>query len=384
MLVYQGIITVILISLLLIAVWNIAILRRVKTYSLHEAELPFVSVLVPLRNEESNAERCLRSLLLQDYPNYELIVLNDNSEDRTPEILEKLKKKYPSLKVLQGRPLPEGWTGKTYACKQMADQAKGEWLLFTDADTRHYPNSIKLAIETAISKDADLLTLFPGTIMKTLPEKIIMPMLFFTVFTLLPLYFVSKKGYTRFSMGMGPYMLFKRQAYDKIGGHGEVKHALVEDVWLARKIKERGLRLIIADGKEMAEIRMYSNFREIWNGFSKNIFAGFNFSAPMLFAVNIAFFGLFFLPFVFWFVNLFYFSDFNQIILLLTVQVVVLYLIKTLLAFRFNLGILSTVLHPLGALLIPIIAVNSWRWIASGRGARWKDRTYTIQTLKIR
>ena len=384
MLVYQGIITIILISLLLIVIWNIVILRRTNITSLHESELPFVSVLVPLRNEESNAEDCLRSLLSQEYPNYELIVLNDNSEDKTPEILEKLKKEYPSLILLQGKTLPEGWTGKTYACKQLADRAKGEWLLFTDADTRHYPNSIKLAIETAVSKEADLLTLFPKTIMKTFSEKMVMPMLFFTVFTLLPLYFVGRKGYTRFSMGMGPYMLFKRQAYDIIGGHGKVKHALVEDVWLARKIKEKGMRLIIADGKEQAEIRMYSSFKEIWNGFSKNIFAGFNFSALMLFTVNLGFIVLFFLPFVFWFVNLLYFSDFNEIFLLLTVQVVVLYLIKILLAFRFNLGILSTVLHPVGAILIPIIAVNSWRWIASGRGARWKNRTYTIQTLKIR
>lgn len=384
MLVYQGIITIILISLLFIVVWNIVVLRKTNITGLRDDELPFVSVLVPLRNEESNAEGCLRSLLSQEYQNYELIVLDDNSEDKTPDILEKLKKEYPSLIVLKGKTLPEGWTGKTYACKQLADHAKGEWLLFTDADTRHYPNSVKLAIETAISKEADLLTLFPKTIMKTLPEKIIMPMLFFTVFTLLPLYFVSKKGFTSFSMGMGPYMLFKRQAYDKIGGHGEVKQALVEDVWLARKIKERGLKLIIADGKEMAKIRMYGSFKEIWSGFSKNIFAGFDYSAPLLFTVILVFIALFFLPFVFWFVNLFYFSDFNEIILLLTVQVVVLYLIKILLAFRFNLGILSTVLHPVGAILIPVIAINSWRWIASGRGARWKNRTYTNQTLKIR
>jgi chlorobactene glucosyltransferase len=378
--------------LLLIVLWNLIIFRKIKIESSQSVGVaskhPFISVLVPARNEEANIEECLRTLLKQDYPNYELIVLNDNSNDNTGEILKNLKTQHPTLKILQGKSLPEGWTGKTYACKQLADKAKGEWLLFTDSDTRHYPNSIKTAVKTAITKKADMLTLFPKIIMKTLPEKIIMPMLLFTVFTLLPLYFVSKKGFTKFSMSMGPYMLFKRSAYDKIGGHGSVKSALVEDVWLARKIKENGFTLVIADGKDAAELRMYKGFKEIWNGFSKNIYAGFDFSTPLLFTINIIYFILFLLPFTFWFVNLLSFSDFYKSasgeLLLLTIQVAVLYLIRTLLAIRFNLGILSTFLHPIGAFLISLIAFNSWRLINFGKGAGWKDRTYTIQTLKIR
>jgi chlorobactene glucosyltransferase len=373
---YNLLITAILFVLLIIAFWNLYVLRKRRYSNINDSVLPFISVLVPARNEEHNIKPVLESLLTQDYPNYEVIVLNDHSEDKTSEIISGLNEKYPALKTLEGRPLPEGWTGKCYACTQLFENSKGSYIIFTDADTVHKPGSLRKSAEIALNRNADMLTLFPEMTMKTFWEKIIMPMLWFTIMMLLPFYFVDKKGFVKFSIGIGPFMMFKRTAYEKIGGHYSVKNAIVEDVWLARKIKENGLQLIAADGHDMLSVRMYRSFKEIWHGFSKNIFAGFEFSSVSLFAVNLIYILLFFLPFILFLIELSLYSGFNYAIILTGIQVLILYIARTAISVRFKLGILSTILHPIGAISVPIIALNSWRWIKLGKGAKWKGRLY--------
>jgi chlorobactene glucosyltransferase len=376
MLIYSLIVTAILLVLLIICIWNLYILRR-KTYpQIPENDLPFVSILVPARNEEHNIHNVLSSLLKQDYPGYELIVLNDSSEDKTGELINKLLKEYPHLKILNGKPLITGWTGKCFACKQLYEASKGEYILFTDADTIHNPNSLRDSVTIALKSEADMLTLFPRMIMRSFAEKLIMPMLWFTIMVLLPFYFVDKKGFTKFSIGIGPFMMFRRKAYEQIGRHESVKDAIVEDVWLARKIKESGFRLIAADGHDMFSVRMYRNFKEIWNGFSKNIFAGFEFSSPMLFGINFLYILLFFLPFLLFFIELSLYNGVNYIVILTGIQITIIYLSRMLISAKFKLGIISSFLHPFGAISVPVIAVNSWRWIRRGEGAKWKGRTY--------
>lgn len=361
---------------MLICIWNLFILRRKKYTAVADKDLPFVSVLIPARNEEHNISAVVRSLLNQDYPNYEVIVLNDSSEDNTGSILKDICTEYPQLKVLAGKELEPGWTGKCFACKQLFEASEGSYILFTDADTVHYKNSLRYSVTSAIYRKADMLTLFPKMKMVSFAEKIIMPLLWFTVMLLLPFYFVDKKGFVKFSIGIGPFMLFKRSAYEKIGGHTAVKNAIVEDVWLARKIKECGLQLIVEDGQYMLEVRMYRNLKEIWNGFSKNIFAGFEFSSIALFSVNLLYFLLFFLPFLLFFYQLSLGLYLNINLILLLFQVIILYICRTIISARFKLGFISSVLHPLGALSVPVIALNSWRWIKASAGAKWKGRVY--------
>jgi len=376
MLIYNLIITAILFVLFIICLWNLYILRR-KTYSkIPNNNLPFVSVLVPARNEEHNIKNNLTSLLNQDYPNYELIVLNDNSEDKTGDIINELKSIHPELQVINGIAPEKGWTGKCFACKQLFEASRGEYLLFTDADTVHKKNSLCDSVTIAINNDSDLLTLFPENTLVSFAEKLIMPMLFFTIMLLLPMYFVDKKGFTKFSIGIGPFMLFKRTAYETVGTHEAVKSALVEDVWMGRKIKEHGLKLTAADGMNMLSVRMYRSFNDIWNGFSKNIFAGFNFSTIMLFTINIMYTLLFFLPFIFFTIQLSLGFSVNTLIILTGIQVFILYLTRFLLSYRFKLSYFSSVLHPFGVIMVPVIAVNSWIWIKLSSGAKWKGRIY--------
>lgn len=361
---------------MLICIWNLYILRRKNYPKINDEKLPFVSVLIPARNEEHNISQIVNSLLVQDYPSFEVIVLNDNSDDSTGEILHNIKKLHPQLKILNGKPLEKGWTGKCFACKQLFEASAGEYILFTDADTLHNKNSLRDSITIALNRNADMVTLFPKMTMVSFAEKLIMPMLWFTVMMMLPFYFVDKKGFIKFSIGIGPFMLFKRSAYAAIGGHDSVKNAIVEDVWLARKIKEHGLQLIVEDGQHMLSVRMYRNFKEIWNGFSKNIFAGFEFSSIALFSVNLLYFLLFFIPFLLFFIQLSLQFSLNFLLIITGIQVLILYLTRIIISARFKLGIISTLLHPVGALSVPVIAMNSWRWIKAGSGAKWKGRVY--------
>ncbi|MBN8584259.1 MAG: glycosyltransferase [Ignavibacteria bacterium] len=361
---------------MLICIWNLYILRRKSYPKINDEKLPFVSVLIPARNEEHNISQIVNSLLVQDYPSFEVIVLDDNSDDSTGEILHNIKKLHPQLKILNGKPLEKGWTGKCFACKQLFEASAGEYILFTDADTLHNKNSLRDSITIALKRDADMVTLFPKMTMVSFAEKLVMPMLWFTVMMMLPFYFVDKKGFIKFSIGIGPFMLFKRSAYAAIGGHDSVKNAIVEDVWLARKIKEHGLQLIVEDGQHMLSVRMYRNFKEIWNGFSKNIFAGFEFSSIALFSVNLLYFLLFFIPFLLFFIQLSLQFSLNFLLILTGIQVLILYLTRIIISARFKLGIISTLLHPVGALSVPVIAMNSWRWIKAGSGAKWKGRVY--------
>lgn len=361
---------------MLICIWNLYILRRKNYPKIPDSDLPFVSVLIPARNEEHNISQIVNSLLLQDYPSYEVIVLNDNSEDKTGEMLLEIQKSHPELKILNGRPLEKGWTGKCFACKQLYDASTGEFILFTDADTLHNKNSLRDSITIALNRNADMVTLFPKMTMISFAEKLIMPMLWFTVMLLLPFYFVDKKGFVKFSIGIGPFMLFKKSAYAAIGGHDSVKNAIVEDVWLARKIKEHGMQLIVEDGQHMLSVRMYRSLGEIWNGFSKNIFAGFEFSSIALFSVNLLYFLLFFIPFLLFLIQLSLQFSLNLMLILTGIQVLILYFTRAIISARFKLGFISTLLHPIGVLSVPVIAMNSWRWIKAGAGAKWKGRVY--------
>jgi len=374
MLYYNLLVTAVLFVLLLICIWNLYILRR-NNYS-PLSSFPFVSVLVPARNEELNIRNVLTSLLEQNYPNYEVIVLNDSSEDKTGEIISGLKTKYPYLKVLNGKPLETGWTGKCFACKQLYEKSKGEYIIFTDADTIHKKESIRGSVSIAQNTNADMLTLFPEMTLKSFAEKLMMPMLFFTIMMLLPVYFVDKKGFVKFSVGIGPFMMFRRSAYNAIGTHESVKSAIVEDVWLGRKIKEHGLKLTVADGFDILSVRMYRNFKDIWNGFSKNIFAGFQYSSLSLFSVIGMYLLLFFVPFILFGYQLSLQLASGNILILTGLQVFILYITRFLISARFRLGFLSSILHPLGALSVPVISFNSWVWIKFRAGAKWKGRVY--------
>lgn len=268
--------------ILLNALFNVWTLRKIGGQRSPRAVLPRVSVLVPARNEEHNIAPCVQSLLAQDYPDFELLVLDDESTDGTWACLQTLAAESARLRILRGEPRPEGWIGKHWACAQLARAADGALLLFADADTRHHPQTLREAVATLISTGADMLTIFPQEEVVTWGERLVVPVMYWSIHSFLSVPLAHSPRAPGLSVAIGQYMLFTRAAYEAIGGHAAIRDIVVDDVALAKRIKAAGLRLRLADGTHRVRCRMYRGFREAWNGFSKNLYAAFDYNAALL------------------------------------------------------------------------------------------------------
>lgn len=267
------------IVLLLIFLSNWLILRRLKDNG-RSANPPRVSILVPARNEANNIDMCVRSLLAQRYPDFEVLVLDDHSTDETWSILTGLADEDSRLQLVKGQPLPDDWMGKHWACHQLARRAKGDLLLFTDADTRHHPEALADAVAALQSEQADLLTALPRQEVITWGERLVVPLIPWSIGAFVPLALAYRLPWPALAVGVGQFMLFKRQAYDAIGGYEAVKQHVVDDITLARRMKASGLRWRLADGSQRVYCRMYQNFEQVREGLSKNLFGAFNNNAP--------------------------------------------------------------------------------------------------------
>jgi len=229
-----------------------------------------VSVIVPARNEEANLGRVVRSLASQQGV-LEILVVDDQSEDRTPEILAELEAQIPCLRALRLDSLPEGWLGKTHAVAEGARRARGEWLLFTDADTEHLPGSLAELLGRAEREGADLLSVSPGQETPTWWEKAVIPLVYVQLSRLFRFEDVSDPK-SLASAANGQYLLIRRAAYERCGGHEAVKSAILEDVELARRVKSQGGKLVFLPGARWVRTRMYRRWGELWRGWSKNLY----------------------------------------------------------------------------------------------------------------
>ena len=382
---YHSIILVVLLLVLGNVTLNLFCFDRLRAVAPPESG-PLVSVLVPARNEARNIEACLRSLLLQDYAHYELLVLDDHSEDSTAAIVEKLiaevRNPRVTARLLRGQPLPEDWCGKNWACYQLADAANGEFLLFTDADTIHSPGTVSSAMDYACRNNASLVSAWPRLLTGTLGEKLIVPVIPLIGFGFCPLWllrWIQQKGLRMnpkharaISASNGQFMFFKREAYERIGGHAAVRAHLVEDVALGREVAARmgeGMRLFNCDGLHFSTVRMYRSLGETWEGFTKNIRAVFEEQRAAFWLFGLAQGMCLFAPCVFIFIAP---APVRKIV---AAQVAVIYLIRLLLALRFRTSWIGALLHPIGMLLMMLIGLNSWRR-SIGSGVVWKGRTY--------
>lgn len=263
--------------LLLIALSNWLTLRRLGSYPVPD-HFPRVSVLIPARNEEANIGACVRSFLAQDYPDFEVVVLDDHSTDRTAAILAVLAATDSRLRILAGQPLPDGWLGKHWACHQLSQGAAGELLLFTDADTRHGPRSIRAGVAALLCESADLLTAIPRQEVGTWAEKLAVPLVMqWGTFAFLPLALAFRLHAPQFTASIGQYMLFRREPFTRIGGFAAVRQSAIDDLALGRLTVASGYRWRLADATREVSCRMYRSAREVFEGFSKNLFAGFDY-----------------------------------------------------------------------------------------------------------
>jgi len=206
-----------------------------------EGNGPMVSVLVPARNEEDTISRCIGSLQRQKYHDFEILVLDDGSTDRTAEILRQLETDGGGrVRTYSGEPLPEGWHGKSWACFQLAREARGDMFLFTDADTAHESDALSRSVAALHESGADMLSLTPFQELGSFWEKVVVPMVYVILVSLLPLRLVRSSQRPSFCFANGQFILFRRDFYSRFGGHEAVRCNLVEDVWLCMKVKSMG------------------------------------------------------------------------------------------------------------------------------------------------
>jgi len=259
----------------LVALTNVLLLKRMDRFA-PASRRPRVSLLVPARDEQDAIGPCVRSLLGQDYGDFEVVVLDDGSQDRTAAVLAELKA--DRLRVLEGRPLPDGWNGKAWACQQLADSAEGELLLFTDADTVFQPQTVRLAVNAVEATRADLLTAVTGNQVRTLGEQLTVPFVTWSLLSFLPLAVARLLPKSvAFTAANGKFMLFRREVYEAVGGHAAVKDHATEDVVIARLVRRRGYRWSLIDATPLVSARMYYGLRDAIAGFSKNLFALFDY-----------------------------------------------------------------------------------------------------------
>lgn len=226
-------------------------------------------MIIPARDEERTIERTVRALLAQTHQALEVIVVNDRSTDRTGEILRSIE----SAIVIDGEEPPPGWLGKPWALQQGSERAKGELLLFVDADIIYASDAVGAAVARLEESGKAMLSLFPRFEMHGFWEHVAMPMLALTGFTLLPTWLGNRTRIPLLAIGGGTGNLIRRADYDAIGGHASLKDAVVDDVALARLVRHSGRHSEIVRADDLVSLRMYHGAREIVDGFTKNSFA---------------------------------------------------------------------------------------------------------------
>ncbi|PWH11781.1 MAG: hypothetical protein DDG60_16525 [Anaerolineae bacterium] len=350
---------------------------------------PLVSVIVPARNEEKNIRRCVEALLAQDYPNLEILVLDDRSTDLTPLILTEIAERDPRLIVLKGHELPPGWAGKPHALHQASQQAHGEWLLFIDADTFLHPNAVSAALVAAQNNRADLYTVMTEQITGSFWERVVMPL----VMTALSVGFSPRKvnnPSTRDAIANGQFILIRRVVYDAIGGHERIKNQIVEDKAISEQVKWHGYRLVVADGRGVAQTRMYTDFASMWEGWTKNIYLGLSDRPAMLvlgaFGAFLALMAALVLPLwpiLGWFWYLSGGAWMAQVVILQSLVVwAVLLGARMQVNARMNIPLWYAFSTPLGAgVFAAMMFVSAWK-VLSGQGVTWKGRTYDPKTVR--
>ncbi len=373
---YQIVIAVLLVIFAVNLILNLRTLKRPDRNARIPEPSPLVSVLIPARNEEENIKTCLESLQKQDYPNFEVLVLDDNSVDRTAEIVSQIVARDDRIQLIKGESLPEDWAGKPFACHQLAERARGSWLLFIDADTMHAPHMIRSVLALAIEAKASLLSGFPRQMAESLPEKIAMPILYFVIMGWIPLWWLQRSKEPKPSLAIGQLMLFPGEEYWRIGGHEAVSSRILEDVWLGVETVRHGGRHIAVDLSPVFWTRMYQNVGTMWEGFVKWIYSVAALSPVAIVGLLAAGFFFYLAPF-YWVLNGFLSAaaptDWRFIAVF---QVAMILFMRWLVDDHFRQSLLSTFLHPLGfSFLFAAGLYGGWRQ-AVGLGVRWKERLY--------
>ena len=351
---------------------------RLRTYA-EATDGPRVSVIVPARNEASNLGPLLTSLARTSYANREVIVVDDRSTDGTKDIVRALVSRTDGwLRLVEGEPLPDGWYGKPWACMQGYRAATGDVLLFTDADTRHEPDLLGRALAALDDREADLLTILPEQTLGSFWERSVMPHMLFMLGLRYRTAFMNRTRNPLHVVANGQFIMMPRASYEAIGGHGAVKHEVVEDLRLAQVVVGSGRRLYATHAEEFMKTRMYRSLRGIMEGWTKNVAIGAGYSVHPVFGrmvpwLIVAFMvGAWLVPPVILLIEAF--AEVPDRVVTWALGATILSLAFWMLTnVRMRVPPLYSLIYPIGAIVASVIVGRS---ALRGRRVVWKGREY--------
>ena len=374
---YQGVIALLLVVFLVNLILNLKSLRKLgdeKTEIPQPA--PLISILVPARNEADNIATCLDSLLRQDYPNFEVLVLDDESSDGTAAVVERIAAADPRVRLLSGKPLPHGWAGKPFACHQLAAEARGDWLLFTDADTVHAPLALRSALGHALANDLSLVSGWPLQLCDSPSQRIVIPVFIFIILSWMPLWWLQGSSQPRLTLTVGQFIFISTRDYWETGGHEVVKSQILDDMWLGYNVVSHGKRQEALDLSPMVSTRMYREIGDLWEGFTKWVYSIACFSPwglVLLMAGGLCFFIAPFLWLLWHFLPTQAPFDWS---LLIVVQVGIVMVMRSVIDQHFHHAKLYSVTHPMGVSFLLLSCIYAFVRHITGAGVRWKGRVY--------
>ena len=373
------------------AMWIVLIKSMLKTF--HESpfldkfekkehEKPKVSIILPARNEEKFIEKCLDSLIKQDYNNYEIVTINDSSNDSTGDIIKKYSEKFPKVVFVDAKPKPDGWMGKNWACIEGYKKASGDLLLFTDADTIHTSSVISLAVSHLLSLELDVLTVIPRMLCLDKITKITLPMIstfLHTRFSALRVNDTSKNtGYF-----FGSFFIIKKSTYDSVGTHEGVKGELVEDGALGKKVKESGFKMRMVRGEHLVDAVWARDMHTLWNALKRLMISFYLQNAKMAVA---SFFGVLFLLFMAFPIlgySIIFFNSTDSFLMLFAISCtasILVYIGGILDATKgLDLKIKYSLFAPVGSFIVVCGFLAGLTQAESKTALSWRGRTYNMK-----
>lgn len=343
---------------------NLFVFRRLRPAP--QMPLPIqVAVLIPARNESSVIAHTVSAFLQQDYPHFELFILDDHSTDGTGDLARQAAQADPRVQILQGADLPNAWMGKPYACHQLAQASSADWLIFTDADTQWSPSALSALVYQLQHTQADLLTVWPRQITHSWAERLVVPLMMMVIMAYLPILMTHYSRFAIFAAANGQCMAWRRSLYERIGGHTLVANNVLDDVTLARYAKQAGARLRMFAGDAQIACRMYTDWNSVRDGFAKNILAGYGNSVPALWLATLLHLWVFLVPYAF------LVTPYAPLALLCILLALFIRVVSALYTRQRPLDAWTL---PLGVLLMTRIAFQALAW-RSRRQATWKGRT---------
>lgn len=352
---------------------------------LRKFDFPFVSIILPARNEEKYIEKCLKSLLSQDYPNYEIIAINDSSSDKTGDIIKNYSINHSKVIYVETPPKPQGWTGKNWACYQGYLKSRGDLFLFTDADSKIFSSTLLLAVNQLLTEKLNSITAIPKTLANDFWTKVALPILWtFSVVRFSAI--KANNPNTRVGFFYGSFFVITRQAYEIVGTHKSVREEIAEDAELGRKVKEQGYGIRVVHGEKYIQALWSRNTLDLWHSLVRIVIPLYHNEKKKAFMLIVAPFILLILPLIILPSVIAIAGHEKDILRVLTmlflaIMSILLIVVNNILQLRYVLfqNLIYSLTFPLSATFILVAFISSFVKSRQRHVISWRDRIYAIR-----